>query len=279
MLQNFFTTKTDAQLVEEIHNEFDAAQDRLLQQAKAIIESNNSLSNKAERLKNIGFTASELVLENENKKSILVKNREQANLIEYYKMHYPFQKFLTEGELNRICNKYNLIYAPISAYKKDVPDKNITEIEKAKPLENTLAPEDVLKCKLNFHTWLVPTGGDFLHIWSIWRYVLPSVIDGNYSSEYKVNAILNNKYNTGIQYLVTDIENIKFNRQGLFIAAPKSHFNKKGLMKNGELGMFNYSITVPKDPIVFRYCKGGIQVLSKWGLEASDEGLINEILN
>ena len=70
----------------------------------------------------------------------------------------------------------------------------------------------------------------------------------------------------------------EINRDGLFIAAPKSHFDLKGLKKKG-LGFFNFTVTEVKDPIVFRYVKGGIQVLSKWGLEANDEMLVNPINN
>ena len=64
----------------------------------------------------------------------------------------------------------------------------------------------------------------------------------------------------------------------MFITAPKSHFDLKDLKSKG-LGFFDITITEVKDPIVFRYVKGGIQVLSKWGLEASDATLQNEILN
>jgi len=36
---------------------------------------------------------------------------------------------------------------------------------------------------------------------------------------------------------------------------------------------------VYKDPIVFRHVKRGIQVITKWGLEADDEALQVGILN
>ncbi len=69
------------------------------------------------------------------------------------------------------------------------------------------------------------------------------------------------------------------NRNGLFIAAPKNHFDLTGLSKEG-LGFFDVKIINMDDPIVFRYIRGGgIQVLSKWGIEASDSELINPIEN
>jgi hypothetical protein len=59
----------------------------------------------------------------------------------------------------------------------------------------------------------------------------------------------------------------------LFIAADKALFNLKGLekSKNG-FGFFKKHIPNP-DPIVFRYVKGGILIISKWGLEANDPEL------
>lgn len=40
-----------------------------------------------------------------------------------------------------------------------------------------------------------------------------------------------------------------------------------------EYGFFEkvtHKISLPKDPIVFRYVNGGIQVITKWGIEAED---------
>lgn len=70
----------------------------------------------------------------------------------------------------------------------------------------------------------------------------------------------------------------KIERGGLFIAAPQSHFDTKGLTKKG-LGFFSVFETEIKDPIVFRYVRGGIQVLTKWGLEANDPALVVPKLN
>lgn len=70
----------------------------------------------------------------------------------------------------------------------------------------------------------------------------------------------------------------KIVKSGLFICAPQSHFDLDGLKKN-KFGFLKVIKTEVKDPIVFRYCRGGVQVLSKWGLEADDELLYNEFEN
>lgn len=272
----FKPTKDVNELVEEIHNEFDAAQDRLLQEAKNIING-CLLNNKAERLKNLGFSAAEIVVQNEAKKRLLVKSKEQADLIEYYATNYPFQKFLTEDELDRICKKYNLVYAPVSAYKKDVPEKNIYEIEGATPLKQQDFVADY----------------NILHITSWWRNVpneIKEIIkkglrwDSSKIEEAEdrkvIELIRQNGYNgsfNGYIYHTATITTIK--RQGLFIAAPKSYFNLDALKQDNQFGYFSFSEREINDPIVFRFCNGGIQIITKWGLEASDEIVVNEKMN
>ena len=87
------------------------------------------------------------------------------------------------------------------------------------------------------------------------------------------------RFKMGISDIVfADTEITTIDHSGLFIAAPKSHFDLKELDQNGK-GFFKTTKQEIKDPIVFRYVKGGIQVLSKWGLEAEDEMLQQEILN
>jgi len=116
------------EIIKEIHNSFDIAEDKLLKEAEDMLESLNittetKLEEKAERLEKIGFINSKHVVKNKEIKQKIQKNQESlvktkqfADLIRYYKREYPFQKFLTEKELNSICDKYSLIYAPINNY-------------------------------------------------------------------------------------------------------------------------------------------------------------------
>lgn len=114
----FSSPKKDEQtIIAKIHNEFDTAQDRLLQQANEIlgtlkIDDKTSAEEKAKRLERIGFINTPLVkqvdvikqkrIETEQQ---IVKTKSEAELIQHYKFHYPFLKFLTENELDRICKK------------------------------------------------------------------------------------------------------------------------------------------------------------------------------
>ena len=275
LLQNLF--KDEKVIIQEIHNSFDNAQDELLKQATSIIEQYKpNLSNKAERLEKLGFVNSETVVKNIDRKKVLISSKKDADLVNYYKTSYPFLKFLKEEQLNAICKKYNLIYAPVGRYKEDVPEKNVTEIENAQPLKTEDFRKEQYFIKVtDFGSWNVPE--DLKKILSK-GFISDESFDKSDSDIIDAAKKYGGYYGNfrGICLSKCLIEKTDYN--GLFIAAPKSHFDLDGL-KNKTLGFFNFSITEVKDPIVFRYVKEGIQVLSKWGLEANDEMLQQEILN
>jgi len=304
--------KSQEKLILEIHNEFDTAQERLLSQAhdllsKIEIEKESRIEDVAERLKNIGFTAtptvkiaSEIKNDREQKKKVVVETAEMARLIQHYKYTYPFLKFLTEEELDRICDKYNLIHAPVGNYIKDVPEKNIRDIETAQKLREG----DKLETLLYF---VAERAKNQSHLDETIR--LLGFKNGEFTQTNFEAAIRNSKHHTEVHsipelyikrgytdstwlYLISEYDLGRrrvrdwnyykvhiTNKDGLFIAAPPSHFNLNGLSKKSKHGFFKVFETEVKDPIVFRYVKGGIQVITKWGLEANDPSLVVETLN
>lgn len=279
--------KSQQKLIAEIHNEFDTAQDRLLTQATEVLSSEipaetTRIEEVATRLKSIGFTSTptaksgeRLLNDKKSNASRIKQTREAAELITYYKFTYPFLKFITEDELNRICDKYSLIHAPVQNYIQDVPEKNLREIENAQVLK----PEDTSPVKYR----LVVS-----RYWNTVPKEIKSIIDaGVYfsSNHYFVDsdvlkAVREHGYKGSYgSYIFHNAELETADKSGLFIAAPSSHFNLTGLSNKSKHGYFNVFKTEIKDPIVFRYVRGGIQILSKWGLEASDPSLVVEKLN
>lgn len=234
-------------IVEKIHREIDTAQDRLLNEAVSVIENTEipeetKVESKAARLRRIGFTSSPVVKKasrlekvRASKEKEIQLSKEKAELIRYYKKEYPFHKFLTEEELDRICDKYDLVYASVEKYIKDIPEKNLRDIETMKEIRE----RDMVE------------------------------------SEYKVNncKVTAEDYHMYLNRSAGVYSFQEIRKDGYFIAAPKSHFDLKGLTKKGK-GFFK-----PEDPIVFKYVKGGILVVTKWGDEANDELLTNEIDN
>lgn len=274
-------------IVEKIHSEIDTAQERILQEAikiinETVVEKTSSLESKAERLKRLGFEsalevkeAEKIIETKKNKLHKIELSRKQAEYIQYYNKEYPFYKFLTEEELDRICNKYNLIYAPVNNYIKNIPEKNLKELEEGKIIKK----EDIASNLV------------------IWRYTeyytkdCPKNITKTLKIGIPIPSNLQNRNNSkisiemfGINYCQYDTIGSSFkiiDRSKLFIAAPKSHFDLKDLSKDkkSKFGFFNITKIEPKDPIVFQYVNGGILVKTKWGEEANDELLQLGITN
>lgn len=285
------------QLIDQIHNEFDTAQDRLLQQANEILNKpvdmkETAIESIGERLKKVGFVNVPTAKKSEEIKTKknatikqLVETREQAELIEYYKRSYPFLKFLTESELDRICEKYNLVYAPAANYIEEVPEKNLRDIETAQELKEVdLCPIQHKLIGGNDFMEFLKSIGKTDNIFyegednDLCKKFAPNRADRNYwgfNSNTWTFVIWDEIGRRG-NYIFESVE--RFSKEGLFIAAPSSHFETKNLTKKG-FGFFNITRTEVKDPIVFRYVKGGIQVITKWGLEASDPALVVPILN
>lgn len=120
---------TYPKVVHEIHNEFMTAGDKLIQEAKSILEgASKKQMEKGKRLKAIGF---QNVVESKNADK-LIETVEVAKKVEYYRCKYPFQKFITEQQLLEICKKYQLICGEISMYSGFVPETKLQEIENFK---------------------------------------------------------------------------------------------------------------------------------------------------
>jgi len=285
--------ESDTFTVADIHQEIDTAEDRLFEQAEQIISGlkptpEMEAEMKAQRLELQGFVGTPLVKKlkkvKEERNEInrqIITTKADAELIRYYKFNYPFQKFLTISELDRICKKYNLIYAPVSNYIKDVPEKNLKEIEDVKTLFKSDSQNNLFLLKVKWFWQSCPLNIRILLRKEVeyrplsYSYGTPSLSEADVANTLK-NLGYKGNY-SGYIYSSAIIREVE--RQGLFICAPRSHFKLSGLFKRGTLGFFNSKTWEVKDPIVFRYCRGGVQVITKWGLEAEDDVLVNEKLN
>jgi hypothetical protein len=264
-------------IVEQIHREFDTAQDRLLNEAQTILS-----KTKAEdiqvglRLERVGFKSVPLAKSHKAIQKQLVSTQDEANLIQYYAYNYPFLKFLNEPELERICKKYNLIHKPVENYIGEVPEKNLIEIENAQERRSSDAPNNLIYCELKKDNSFFLTSGDgdnWCGIWGAQWYRIPKRRNGiHFKDEFRASEFLIQEMGFTSQYLIAEVTNCTQDRQGLFICAPAYEFE-------GEDKTIMRVKAIPKDPIVYRYVRGGIQVLSKWGLEASDSDIVNHKMN
>lgn len=128
-----FIKKEYPQVVQDIHHEFfNAGQSLLLEAQNILRECEQKDLDKGKRLASVGFVntpQAKTAIESENK--ILV-SQEIANLVSYYAIHYPNNKFITEEQVMRICEKYGLVFGETSLYRGFVPEFALSKIESFK---------------------------------------------------------------------------------------------------------------------------------------------------
>jgi hypothetical protein len=139
------TLTKEQKLVKEIHGAFDAEADMIVEEAMQMLRGKytSQLKAKAERLVALGFRNASDVKEWRKREQDL----EKYNLVMEYKVKYPFQKFITKEQLDKLCKKYSLVYAPVSKYIGDIPLKNLKEIEEAKKRHDDLLMKDTALTK------------------------------------------------------------------------------------------------------------------------------------
>jgi len=257
-----FKNKSTNEIIEEIHESFYSEVDKLLASAKVLnsLDTNKqNLLDKCERLKALGFTNTKEVKEAQeeiNRLSALEReNKSKKQLTEainYFSIKYPQYKFITEESVKNICEKYGLVYGEISKYIGTVPDKNLKQMEDFKVSES-----DECYSHNEYHEYF------------------GKVYNKHYLTlhEYTKNEKdkLQEPHNP---YIST--ENLKC---PLEIVAPSKDFN----LKDSEIKDFKISKIEIPDPIVLKPVIFGKQkhylIVTAWGLEASDESVVNEKMN
>lgn len=269
--------KTTNEIIEEIHETFYTEVDRLLAEAKILKSTETTkqdLIDKCVRLKALGFTNTKEVQEAEAEIVRISQleadnnyNKKLQKAIEYFSVKYPLYKFITEESVKKICAKYNLVYSTIDRYIGTVPDKNLKQMEDFK-----IADEDACYERVYYGISL--------------RYgkPIPTPVDYATYIESNFTPVSNNKDSFGefdqfIMYkrMLSD-ENVS--KCKLEIAAPLKDFN----VDKSELNDFKLStkIEIP-DPVVLQPVYFGGKkhylVVTAWGLEASDELVLNQKMN
>jgi len=248
-------TSSPEKIIKEIHDSFDGATEKLLIEANEILENKYDIS-KGQRLKKIGFRmAKDAAIADEWNKKIS-NSRFIAEKIQYYQINYPNNKFITGELVKTICKKYSLVLGDASYYIGEVPEKNILEMEKFK-----LNEEDMTKYECGYFkyrgygyygaSWKEEEGAS-------WGYVVDNGRNGAF-----FNSCDNDKKN-------------HYQRPELMICAPMNEFDERFVRRSAD--GFKLELNIP-DPIVLQPVNGGYLIVTKWGLEASDENIVNEKMN
>ena len=253
--------------VEEIHETFYTEVDRLLDFAKrlnSLDTDKQDLIEKCERLKSLGFTSTTEIQEAETElerlKTLSQENESKKELTEainYFSFKYPNYKFITEKSVKKICKKYNLVYAPVDRYIGSVPDKNLKHIEDFK-----IDKDD--ECFVSQTVLSEPLIG---------RRSITSLLS---FKKYKENI----KYEPDYKFVGFTNTFTTYNKCPLEIAAPLKDFNTTGM----EVDDYELSKKIEiLDPVVLKpvFFKGKKHylIVTAWGVEASDDLVVNERFN
>lgn len=265
-----FKNKTTNEIIEEIHESFYTEVDNLLADAKilnSLDTDKNEIIEKCERLKSLGFKNTIEIKEAEDELNRLEKlsseNQSKKTLTEainYFSFKYPNYKFITEDSVKKICAKYNLIYGEIGRYIGSVPDKNLKHIEDFKIDQND-------ECFIYEERMF----GFGLREMSMQKNFI------TFNEHRKRKYTENEHYKRGVlQDRRIHTINMKL---PLEIAAPIKDFEiDKMEVTNFKLSKIEIPDPVVLKPVIFKGQKHYL-IVTAWGIEASDELIINEKLN
>jgi hypothetical protein len=260
--------QTINEIIEEIHESFYTEVDKLLAEAKisrSLETDKQDLLDKCKRLEALGFTSTKEVMDARHEiqrlRELQDENATKESLVKainYFSFKYPTYKFITEKSVEKICEKYNLVYGPISKYIGTVPDKNLKHIEDFKVLEND-------ECYVNQCIYYSPFGSQ--------KEIL------GYMNLSRVKEIEEANGKRGLYPRIQMGYMESFDKMPLEIAAPIKDFNMEGMeVKERKLSKIEIPDPVVLKPVVFDGKKHYL-IVTAWGIEASDELVVNHINN
>jgi len=239
--------------IEEIHLQFDTAQDRLVAEAQAILNKVTVADREmTERLERVGFGWSKRAKQYREAMEQTNKAKSLIDIVNYCKVAYPLYRFITAEQVKVICEKYNLIMGDSYKYQGDIPEKNLCEIEAFK-----LKKDDYKTDSEMYAHYFARRAGNGWHV----------SVDA-FRHELEAKAMMDS---VGIVTATTHapVPTASSASPAFQIVAPASDFKM-----NYDDRMEGHILV--NDPIVLCPLRGGFLIISKWGLEASDETVINE---
>ena len=129
-LDPMFDEKSNVELIEDIHNEVYSAHDLLLNEAKKVLETpiDESKVEDYQNLIKLGFNNEKNISSFKEEMRKIEESKKMKSTIEYYSFKYPFNKFINEESVIRICNKYSLLLTNVDRFIGSIPERNQKEI-------------------------------------------------------------------------------------------------------------------------------------------------------
>jgi hypothetical protein len=274
-------TQSNNELVAEIHEAFYSADERLLQEAKDLLANPaGDKAAKAERIKRLGFGKAQPVKETAERTALASKASSTIKTIEYWRTYYPNNKFITEPEVKRICEKYGLVLGEAGNYLGDIPEKNISEIEAFELRKEDWAQKAVVSLMGIFinQYFSIPEPPVFESETFGLLSSKPRRTGQRQDEDYiRQLAFFSGNDPFAIAKLIKEqpaTPNKKAEKEcpAFKICAPQKDFHTSGyVLKEGYILVY--------DPVVLQPVKDGYLIVSAWGMEASDELVINHNQN
>jgi hypothetical protein len=271
--------------VMEIHHEFSIAGEALLQEALCVLKKAETVSfDKAKRLLSLGFQQAQEAKEGAQLMKQIEVSRETADLVKYYQIQYPNNKFITEAQVKAICDKWNLVCGETSRYKGFVPEKNLKQIESFKLKKKELESIIVTGARTYAISRLSnqPVEDFCIEDAEIRKVRSYYHIFKKGSKEDSTHAF---QSSDGIDFYAKDTHDIfglnhigdirfRIGGKGLLICAPLKDMDTTDLRL-----VDGYRLQHIPDPVILQQVKGGYLIITAWGDEASDENVVNQGMN
>ena len=125
-----FDEKSNVELIEDIHNEVYSAHYLLLKEAENILNKpiDESKVQDYQNLIKLCFDNEKNIKEHKEEVQKIEQSKKTKQTIDYYSFKYPFNKFINEESVIRICNKYGLLLTDVNRFIGGIPEINQKEI-------------------------------------------------------------------------------------------------------------------------------------------------------
>jgi hypothetical protein len=118
----------DQSIDEQIYTDVYSAMNLLLQEANKLLSQDQEYSqediDRLTALRHLGFQNAEEVKEFEQVYQKRLHAQQLKEKIEYYSHAYPMNRFIDKRSIEKVCNKYNLLFVQASAYLAEIPLEN-----------------------------------------------------------------------------------------------------------------------------------------------------------
>lgn len=271
----------------QIHEDFYGAEERLYVEAIGLSKGGLvTKASKAERLKKIGFGNAKPIKDCQAQEAKRQVSGHLIRAIEHFRTYYPHNKFITEAEVKRLCEKYHLVLGDASNYIGDMPEKNLQDIENFKLRKEDWKEKTAVTFGFDSLMGMIERYRDPEFLGMYWGKSRRSgsidyqaAIRDYTQGRSSLAEFLNSPtpiYQTGVDPYKEPETKKEYEQPAFKICAPKEDFNTIGWeVRDGYRLVYDPIVLQP----VSKEGQDGYLIITAWGDEASDEIVVNEINN